>query len=66
MKPANFPGRRNDRRKAAFDRMVDPRLKHADKKDHFYYQTKKKILPDDVAYNIRTKKDRSARGKFRK
>lgn len=67
MKPANFPGRKNDRRKTALARMQEPQgLGHYEKSKHPYYRTQKKIEPDSVARNIRTKKDRTARGTFRK
>jgi hypothetical protein len=66
MKPANFPGRKNARRITALARITDPRLKHSDKAGHPYYTTKNRIMTDDVARMIRTKKDRSARGVFRK
>lgn len=67
MKPANFPGRKNTRRKEALARMTVPRFELGeDKYKHPYYQTKNRILPDSVARGTRTKKDRSARGVLRK
>lgn len=66
MKPANFPGRKNARRQTALAKMTDPRLKHADKVGHHYYVLQARIVPDGIARMIRTKKDRSARGVFRK
>lgn len=57
MKPANFPGRKNDRRKRA--------LANMSKDAKSYETTKARVLPDSVARGIRTKKDHSARGKLR-
>jgi hypothetical protein len=66
MKPANFPGRKNTRRKAALARMEDPNLGRHKRAGHPYYELLRKILPDEVAREWRTKKDRSARGMIRK
>jgi hypothetical protein len=67
MKPKNFPGRKNDRRKSALARMDAPRagMSHAWMAEHPHSLLQKKILPDPVARGIRSKKDRSARGKLR-
>lgn len=40
-------------------------LSHAQIAEHPYTILKSRILPDAIARGIRTKKDRSARGKFR-
>jgi hypothetical protein len=67
MKPANFPGRKNDRRKVAFAKVTVPKFEsHAEKLKHPYYILKSRIVPDEIARRTRTKKDRSARGVFRK
>lgn len=67
MKPKNFPGRKNDRRKAALARIQPPptHLSPYEMACHPYSRLSAKILPDSVARAIRTKKDRSARGKIR-
>ena len=67
MKPANFPGRKNDRRKAALDRMTPPPkdISHHDMGMHPYSRLAARILSDAVARSIRTKIDRSATGKLR-
>lgn len=66
MKPRNFPGRKNDRRARALARMAMPTgLSHAEKAEHPFYITQSRVIPDQVARAIRTKKDRSARGKIR-
>jgi len=57
MKPRNFPGRKNDRRKAALARGPSDKA-GAD-------VLRSRILPDQVARSIRTKKDRSDRGRLR-
>lgn len=67
MKPCNFPGRKNDRRKSALARMTPPR---SDMPLHLYVETeyallRQSIMSDAVARAIRTKKDRSARAKLR-
>lgn len=59
MKPKNFPGRKNDRRKRALAQAV--RFGRADEVEVL----KSRIIPDAMARGIRTKKDRSARGKLR-
>lgn len=67
MKPANFPGRKNDRRKGALARMPVPeKTSHAQHAEHPYYRLAAKIVPDAIARSIHTKKDRSARGILRK
>lgn len=66
MKPCNFPGRKNDRRKRALARMTKPvGLSAAEQSEHPYFITAARILPDAVARGVRTKKDRSARGRLR-
>lgn len=71
MKPANFPGRKNDRRKTALARMKKPELtgslanKAEQRRASAYHITEARVLPNSVARGIRTKKDRSARGKLR-
>lgn len=57
MKPRNFPGRKNERRKRALARMKPG----ADA----YEVTRLRIVPDATARNVRTKKDRSAFAKLR-
>lgn len=59
MKPKNFPGRKNDRRKLALKQAI------AFKRTAEVDALNSRILPDAMARGIRTKKDRSARGKFR-
>lgn len=61
MKPANFPGRKNDRRKGALKRLKGDGAK----KSLEQQVLTSRILPDSVARSARTKKDRSARGKLR-
>lgn len=68
MKPKNFPGRKNDRRIGAEGRRLrmpifDARSERLHKQELEALQAR--ILPDSMARGIRTKKDRSARGKFR-
>lgn len=60
MKPRNFPGRKNDRRKRALARMEKPRagLTAAALAAHSYEITRLRILPDAIARGVRTKKDR--------
>lgn len=67
MKPRNFPGRKNDRRIAALLHMKAPPagLSLAQIVEHPHDILRRRILPDAVARAIRTKKDRSARGKLR-
>jgi len=57
MKPMNFPGRKNDRRKRALKRLAADKLEEMKILMH-------RIVPDSVARSIRTKKDRSARGRL--
>jgi hypothetical protein len=65
MKPANFPGRKNDRRIRALSRMDKPRgLSLAAQAQHPYFITRCRVLPDHVARGIRTKKDRTHRASF--
>lgn len=55
MKPMNFPGRKNDRRKGALERC---------KRVPEIAVLKCRILPDTMARGVRTKKDRRDRAKF--
>lgn len=57
MKPRNFPGRKNQRRKDAIARHKGP-ANMAERND--YTNTQLRIVPDAVARAVRTKKDRSA------
>lgn len=67
MKPKNFPGRKNDRRKAALSRMRPPvgTQSHAAIALHPYTILSSRIMPDEMARAIRTKKDRTSRAKVR-
>lgn len=67
MRPANFPGRKNDRRKRALKRMKapEPGMSHADLSEHPFVRTKLRIVPDEMARAVRTKKDRSSRARVR-
>jgi hypothetical protein len=66
MKPANFPGRKNARRIAALKRLpAGSNLIGTDKRAVEYRALMSRIVPDSIARDIRTKKDRSARGKIR-
>lgn len=57
MKPMNFPGRVNCRRQNALKRLLP---------DHLEAKILlERIMPDAVARNIRTKKDRTARVRLR-
>ena len=61
MKPKNFPGRKYQRRLSAYQRMIDNQSEDM--------TTIKNLLPKlslsyDDHCNIRTKKDRSSRGKI--
>lgn len=59
MKPKNFPGRKNARRRRALAQaMVYGRKDEVE-------VLKARILPESIARGIRTKKDRSSRGKLR-
>jgi hypothetical protein len=59
MKPRNFPGRKNDRRKVAlFEAVQFGRTDEA-------AVLRSRIVPDEMARAVRTKKDRSARSKLR-
>jgi len=59
MKPANFPGRKNNRRKRALVQAAA----HGRKGEVEVLSSR--ILPDAIARSIRTKINRSARGKLR-
>jgi hypothetical protein len=65
MKPRNFPGRKNDRRKAALARLNPLTAFNPEKAKQEQSVLKSRIIPDSMARGIRTKKDRSARGKLR-
>lgn len=67
MKPANFPGRKNDRRVVALLGMKPPadNLSLGEIAKHPFTILQSRILPDAMARGIRTKKDRSARAKVR-
>lgn len=67
MKPRNFPGRKNDRRVVALLHMKPPPagLPLSEIAKHPHDILRRRILPDAMARAIRTKKDRSARGKLR-
>jgi len=64
MKPKNFPGRKNDRRVAAEGRRLRMHPHNARNKQELDALALR-IMPSSMARAIRTKKDRSARGKFR-
>jgi hypothetical protein len=66
MKPMNFPGRKNERRKRALARMSPPGsgLSLYERSMHLYEITRQRILPDGIARAIRTKKDRSDNAKL--
>lgn len=65
MKPKNFPGRKNERRKRALGRMKPPRgLSTEELARHPFEITRLRILPDSIARSIRTKKDRSAQARI--
>jgi hypothetical protein len=63
MKPKNFPGRINDRRKGALQRLMRRALNGRPLKEAATLSHR--IVPDEIARAARTKKDRSARGKIR-
>jgi hypothetical protein len=65
MKPANFPGRKNDRRKGALARLRPATAFNPEKATKEQEVLRSRILPDSMARGIRTKIDRSARGKLR-
>ena len=73
MKPSNFPGRKNERRIRALAQLGRPQNTKADRLDRppgFDRAAEKRavgslIVDADTARSIRTKKDRSARGKLR-
>jgi hypothetical protein len=65
MKPRNFPGRKNDRRKAALARLKPSVAFNPEKAKAEQAVLCSRILPDSMARGIRTKIDRSARGKLR-
>ena len=58
MKPMNFPGRKNDRRKKALQGMSPS--------DLAYEPTKAAILDDGYARSLRTKKDHTHLAKLRR
>lgn len=70
MKPKNFPGRKNARRCEALARLdqhmasfvADGRRLDLANKERSALRSR--IVAPDVARSIRTKKDRSSRGKF--
>jgi len=59
MKPANFPGRVNERRKKAFERLTKKQIENSEDKI-----LKKLIVSDDIARDTRTKKRRSDKAKL--
>jgi hypothetical protein len=66
MKSKNFPGRKNDRRRAALKRLgTGISLVGEGKKEREQRALMSSIMSNDAARSIRTKKDRSARGKLR-
>lgn len=67
MKPKNFPGRKNDRRISALARMkpMSEGLSLSEQSEHPYSILQARVLPDAMARNIRTKKDRHDRAKVR-
>jgi hypothetical protein len=65
MKPRNFPGRENDRRKGALARLKPSAAFNPEKAKQEQSVLKSRIIPDSMARDIRTKIDRSARGKLR-
>jgi hypothetical protein len=66
MKPCNFPGRKNERRKRALARMALPPkgLSAEALSKHPYEITRLRIVPDTMARGVRTKKDRTSRAKI--
>lgn len=71
MKPANFPGRKNERRIGALSRLYGVISKTNDERRLQLAHTEmrnlgKRIVSSDNARAIRTKKDRSDKAKFRK
>ncbi len=73
MRPANFPGRKNERRKGALLQLLAAKNTKADRLDRppgFSRQSEVQavsaaIVLDDVARSTRTKKDRSAHARLR-
>jgi hypothetical protein len=73
MKPKNFPGRKNDRRKAAQAQLFgaeNTRANRLDRPPGFnraaeINRLSKLIVSDEAARAIRTKKDRSTRARIR-
>jgi hypothetical protein len=63
MKPMNFPGRKNARRERALQRLMRRALNGRPLKEAATLSSR--IVPDEIARGVRTKKDRSARGKIR-
>jgi hypothetical protein len=66
MKPKNFPGRKNERRKRALARMKKPvGLSLYEQSEHPYFITESRIMSNSIARAVRTKKDRSAFARLR-
>jgi hypothetical protein len=70
MKPANFPGRKNERRISALSRLYGVISKTNSERRLEIAQTEirnlgKRIVSPDAARANRTKKDRSARARLR-
>jgi len=66
MKPKNFPGRKNDRRKRALTRLgAGISMVGVDAKAVEQRALISRIISESEARGIRTKKDRSARGRLR-
>lgn len=63
MKPANFPGRKNARRLAALRRW--PANPVSEKEERARDITALRIMSDQEARSIRTKKDRSSQARLR-
>jgi hypothetical protein len=73
MKPKNFPGRKNEKRKRALAQLKKAANTKADRLDRApgfsrareIERLEAKIMPESVARAVRTKKDRSGRAKLR-
>lgn len=63
MKPKNFPGRKNDRRKVALRSLRNRKDQDAANLEALTLHSR--IMPDTVARGVRTKKDRSHKAKLR-
>ena len=63
MKPMNFPGRKNDRRKLALKLVRNKENTEAAVAEAMVLTGR--IMPDAVARGVRTKKDRSHQAKLR-